>query len=213
MVEEIKGALGWGLTNSPCYGHDSKGHRGLEGRFGPAQQVGGGPGFERGSLIQGHLPLPSWASALHASPWRSQQHCKWSCMLLDFRPTQECSGKMKWFVHSYSEDMAPGQPGLRVHCCGPPQARRGGSIVSPTAGKTWTAGETFRFTVSPVGDPRLVQPPLKSSLPELGEGLWPSEGLPTSAGASFPPPWKQRTGFPPPSLCLGFVLFFFFFLT
>ena len=130
MVEEIEGALGWGLTNSPCYGHDSKGHRGLEGRFGPAQQVGGGPGFERGSLIQGHLPLPSWASALHASPWRSQQHCKWSCMLLDFRPTQECSGKMKWFVHSYSEDMAPG--------FGPRPARPQGPLLRATTGeKGW----------------------------------------------------------------------------
>ena len=100
------------------------------GRFGPAQQVGGGPGFERGSLIQGHLPLPSWARAVHTSPWQSQQHCKWSCVLLDFRPTQECSGKMKWFVHSYSEDMAPG--------FGPRLARPQGPLLGATPGeKGW----------------------------------------------------------------------------
>lgn len=31
VVEEIEGALGWGLTDPPFYRHDCAGHRGLEG--------------------------------------------------------------------------------------------------------------------------------------------------------------------------------------
>lgn len=63
---------------------------------------------------------------------------------------------MKWFMHSYSEDMAPGcGPRLarpQGPLLGPPQARGGGLIVSPTSEKTWISWGDLWSHCFPMGD-------------------------------------------------------------
>lgn len=47
VVEEIEGDLGWGLTDPHFTDMTVRDTEAWRGRFGPAQQVGSGPGFER----------------------------------------------------------------------------------------------------------------------------------------------------------------------